>query len=462
MKYCSRPFEFMFVTRSFDERDVPMIWPCGWVNVANAEDTDLTKYSVEEIWHSATFEKVRESIRDGSFRYCNCHSCPFISNNSLEEYDEEEFIKKTIPQKYPLSFDLAYDRTCNHACPSCRQEIYKSSPKVLEENKIIEEKLLPYLNKAKVIDSNGQGDFFASKANLGIFKKLQPENKDLEIIIETNGTLFDEAHWSQIEHLSKYFLNVNITPNSFDRKTYAYLNGGFDLLDRLEENLLFVKSLREKGDIDKFTLITVVQDTNVKEIPSFIKKCFDVYNADQVTVRPIYKWNFLTEEEFWFKNVANPLHPYYQYYEELRNSEIMKHPKVYNWGIMNEEPARKHPAYRYQDIADDLLKLFQIENLEEHINNYFKQRNISEIILYGNDTLGRALQNVFSRNGVNIRISKVLYKENLQDYHPKEDEVILISNYHFAEPISRDLKFYGWMGEKILANEWINELLRES
>ena len=76
----------------------------------------------------------------------------------------------------------------------------------------------------------------------------------------------------------------------------------------------------------------------------------------------------MTEEEFWFKNVANPLHPYHHYYAELRDSEIMKHPKVYDWGVMNEEPPQKHPAYRYQEIAEKLSQLLSMEHLEDRIN----------------------------------------------------------------------------------------------
>lgn len=458
MKYCSRPFNFMWVTRSFDEKEKQMTLPCAWLSITGLDDTDLTRYSVEEVWNSETFNKVRESIKDGSFRYCNCTTCPFISNDSLKDLDGKKFERAVVPQEYPTFFDLAYDRSCNHACPSCRHEIYKGSKEAQRDTELIGEKLLPYLNKAEFIDSNGQGDFFASAANVRLFNKLKPENPNLAICIETNGTLFDEPHWNKVRHLNCYNIEVNITPSSFDQATYAYLNGGFDLLDKLEDNLRFIKGLRERKEINKLTLITIVQDVNVKEVPSFIKKCLDEYNADLVTLRPIYKWNFLTEEEHWFKNVANPLHPYYQYYKELQESDIMKNPKVYSWGITNKEAPKQHPAYIYKDIAEKLAKLVSKDNVVENLNQYFGERDIKEVIVYGKGLLGQTLLDILSREHANVKVTRVLCRENLNEYIPDKEDVILITNYHNANAVRRDLAFMGFDGLMIDADKMIDSL----
>ena len=457
MKFCDRPFKFMWVARRFDGSEQPMTVPCAWLNISGLEDTDLTKNSVEEIWNSETFEKVRESIKDGSFRYCNCVTCPFLANDSLPDLSEEQFKIVTVKKEIPSQFNLAFDRKCNHACPSCRHSIYKNTEKVQREVEIIGEKLLPYLNKADYINSNGQGDFFASKENLDIFRRLKPENPNFELSIETNGTLFDEKHWKQIEHLSQYEIFVNITPNSFERSTYAYLNGGFDLLEKLEENLHFVKKLREENKINRLNLIAVVQDTNVKEMPAFIDKCIDVYHADEVTVRPIYKWNYLTADEHWFKNVSNPLHPYHQYYLDMLNSDAMKRKEVYSWGCEVMQP-QEHPAYVYRTMTDILSKIMMTSELEERLNRYFMDRQIEELYLYGTDSVGQAIESVFRRPSVHVRCKEVLCREKINTYESTEKDVILVTNFYNFEPIQRDFELREFKGKLIRLDDLIRDL----
>lgn len=457
MKYCERPFNFMWVTRTFDGKERSMTLPCSWLNIMGPEDTDLYKYSVDEVWTGDTFEKVRDSIIDGSFRYCNCATCPFLTNDSLPDLSEEDFKEATKREERPTHFDLAYDRTCNHACPSCRNEIHKNTPRLVEENEVIGQKLFPYLNKAEYIDSNGQGDFFASGANMKLFSQLTPERDNLRIIIETNGTLFSEQNWKKIEHLSGYDITVNITPNSLDRDTYAYLNGGFDLLDTLLENLEFVSRLRTEGKIKKFTLITVIQESNILEIPSFVEKCLQ-YNVDEVILRPIFKWNFLSEEDHWFKNVANPLHPYYKYYEKLLKSDIFDNPKVYNWGCTLDVEPKMHPAYLYKEIAEMQSRIIGISNCEEKINQFFKDRNISDIIIYGTDILGQTVSSIMNRSDITIGVKDILCRDMLQTYEFDKDDTILITNYYFKDAVTRDIRFKGFTGTIITLNEMVEAI----
>ena len=65
------------------------------------------------------------------------------------------------------------------------------------------------------------------------------------------------------------------------------------------------------------------------------------------------------------------------------------------------------------------------------------------------------MQKIFERSAVKIKISKILYKENLTEYNPSEKDIILVSNYHFLSPIRRDLEFVGFTGEIIAADEWM-------
>jgi len=99
---------------------------CGWVKHSLGNIVDL---EIEEIWHGEKAREIRESIEDGSFRFCIADSCPLIGNKILPDLTPEEFDaeKNKWLKKTPHDFNLAYDYTCNHACPSCRDNIFKPS-----------------------------------------------------------------------------------------------------------------------------------------------------------------------------------------------------------------------------------------------------------------------------------------------------------------------------------------------
>ena len=66
-------------------------------------------------------------------------------------------------------------------------------------------------------------------------------------MLETNGSLFDEEHWKQIENLGKYKLNVAITIMSFEESVYQHLSGVNYPIEKIENNLRYVKNFARKG-----------------------------------------------------------------------------------------------------------------------------------------------------------------------------------------------------------------------
>ena len=77
--YCTRPFEWFAV---LDNGDVSPCCP-PWID--GYRIGNLYKQSVDEVWNGEKAQAFRESILDGSFKYCN--KCPaHISNPSLSLY----------------------------------------------------------------------------------------------------------------------------------------------------------------------------------------------------------------------------------------------------------------------------------------------------------------------------------------------------------------------------------------
>lgn len=222
------------------------MWACGWMHLAMG---NLAREDLNDIWHGERARLARESILDGSFRYCRKTSCPFLENDSLPDLDEEALKKAAVVSENPQHISAAFDLICNHACPSCRQKIFVPDEQYILDLNQIAKQLLPVLNEAKTIGTNGNGDFFSSPYLMDLLEKVRPIHKDCKVIFETNGALFDEKHWNRISHLGQYHLSITVTPNSFARDTFRYLSGGVDDLDQVTQNLHFIRKLREEGQI---------------------------------------------------------------------------------------------------------------------------------------------------------------------------------------------------------------------
>jgi pyruvate-formate lyase-activating enzyme len=327
MKFCARPYEHLYIGNN------GVTNMCSWLRhpIGN-----LSEISMEELWNGQKAKEVRESIEDGSFRYCDAISCPLLSNNILPELSEEEFAEKiaSFKEKPPVEFNLAYDKVCNHACPTCRDEIFVADNKYKEMVKKIDETLLPYLKHARLIMASGNGDVFASQSMMKLLSSFKPENKACIIKLETNGALV-QKNWDFLKNLEEYTIQIVVTPNSYEKESYKYLSGGLDNVEKTMDGLRFLSKLRKENKIQELKVTMVVQDTNFREIPSFIKKSLDEFGVDVVQLRPVMRWFKLSNEGYLQKNVLNPLHPDHEEYLKVMEDPIVQHPQVFHWSGIN-------------------------------------------------------------------------------------------------------------------------------
>lgn len=323
MRFCSRPYDHLYITKNGKATC------CSWARLTLG---NVAEDGINQLWKGEKAKELRDSIEDGSYKYCDSTSCPFLNNNSLPELTKEEFNEKVASYKgtYPKEFNLAYDYICNHACPTCRDDIFKPTNEYKEHTKKIDEEILPYLNKAKLIMASGNGDFFSSTSMINLFSQIKPENKNCVIKLETNGALV-KKNWNNLKYLEKYNIKIVVTPNSYERETYKELSGGIDNLDKTLSNIHFLSELRKENKIKELKITMVVQDTNFREIPSFIQKNLDDFEVDAIQLRPVMKWFRISDELYLKKNLLNPLHPNHEEFIEIINHPLCKHPKVYHW-----------------------------------------------------------------------------------------------------------------------------------
>lgn len=384
IRSCKKCFEYAYVFVGGQVR----ICPWNDIVIGNLIDNTL-----EEIWKSPKAEQIRKAFLKGELLGCGERYCPDCINNSTAlEFEIEDLNRmyKEMPD-LPVQVSLAYDERCNHACPSCRNGFFSPDREYLDKLDIITKNIEPYLNNVMSIATNGIGDLFVSTEILDMLSRLQPENPEFSIYIETNGVLF-KNNWDKIKNLSGKNITVGVTPNSFDRETYKYLAGKDDL-EKFEDSMSFITNLKHEGAISKIRIIMVIQDSNFRQIPDFIQKSID-YDADEIVLRPIFKWFGMTEDELLYKNVLNPCHPYYQEYLEIIKHPLCQDPRVFNWGFKEKQEAISFPTLEMKRQLEEQNQLFTyLDNRICDIKNQIKEntKKNKKIYLFGAGKVGKYL-----------------------------------------------------------------------
>lgn len=317
MKYCFKPFRFIYVDW------LGRVRLCSWMS--GPPLGDLKEQSIEEIWHSDHAYKIRESMVDGSFRHCRKDVCYLIMNDTLP--DIAPATVKELTHEFPDHFNLAYDYQCNLSCPSCRKQKFIAQPDYLRSLEKVYKHLAPHLEGLASLSLNGNGDPFSSRHMMTLLENMRPR-KGARIAFETNGLLFTPALWSRIDHLADCDLSMHISVDSLNPATYAILRRGGDLAVLLK-NLKFITKLRKDGILNFIEAIMVVQDLNFMEIQTFATQLLDM-GFDSISLMPLYNWGTYTEREFFFKNLLNPQHPQHENCKQILDNAL-ENPKIWCW-----------------------------------------------------------------------------------------------------------------------------------
>ena len=274
-------------------------------------------------FNSEISEKIRDSVTDGSYKYCNETLCPYLaslkSNRVPSKFipntsDSVDFLQK---EKKPKIINFTFDRSCNFQCPSCRVELinYKGKARLSVEKKLTEinDEISPFVERLVL---SGSADPFFSKSfrqflitlDSNRFKKLK------SIHLHTNGSLWTPEMWEKMSGIHRYVNTCEISIDAATKKTYetkTRLGGNWEVL---HENLSFITKI---PSIKEYIFSFVVQDTNYKEMYDFYKMIKSYMDKRETKVKwdvrtnVISDWGTFSEAEFKIKNVANPEHPEY-------------------------------------------------------------------------------------------------------------------------------------------------------
>jgi MoaA/NifB/PqqE/SkfB family radical SAM enzyme len=335
-KICLQPFTNIDIQSNSELRVCSESWMPTGIG-------DYSKSTIMESWNSEILQKIRQSIYDGTYEFCDWHQCPFYCNDarylySIEELDSDklkiykpwiDYIKhgRTEIPIPPANFNFAYDETCNLECPSCRntRKVYNSG-EAYQMRKELQDKLLQEIMSFGIcnigrINISGSGEPFISRVFREFLFHFDGTNyPNLKINLQSNGILFTEDVW---EKMSKIHNNINEVIISIDAstpETYSKIrcNGKFE---NLLKNIEFLSRIRAENKINRLMLAFVVQKTNFREMKEAInigKK----FKVDLFIFNLLNDWRSWSNEEFEANAVWKRYHPEYDEFIEVLKDPI--------------------------------------------------------------------------------------------------------------------------------------------
>ena len=171
----------------------------GWnpASIGNLLEEDM-----HSIWNGEKARVVRESILDGSYRYCNAKTCPaMIAGGGGRIVPKSTFVDPKL--KFPKNIAFSVDNTCNLVCPSCRT--YKIITLEADAHqralKILRTAFGSVFNEPHdqhiTLTFDGVGEIFFSPVYREIFETEEvfkhPEKwPNFKTVLCTNGTMMTE------------------------------------------------------------------------------------------------------------------------------------------------------------------------------------------------------------------------------------------------------------------------------
>ncbi len=234
---------------------------CGWIR--GYSFGNIFEQSYDEIWNGERASEFRQKLYNNDFSLCpGCQNLEILQ----EIKDNSPKLKSPPPERILLGLD----EFCDVKCIFCRGENYKIDTKLIPDDK--KDKLLeiltPWLQNAKYVKTNAVGEVFASKISRDLIKNIADNFPNIKFEIITNGIQCTKENIEKL-NLTNRISMITISLHAFTEKTYNQIVKGGNY-KKVIENIKYLSTLKELGQIERFELHYTVTSINYKEIPDMI------------------------------------------------------------------------------------------------------------------------------------------------------------------------------------------------
>jgi hypothetical protein len=278
----------------------------------------LSEIPLKDVYNSEPIIDIRNSILDGSFKYCNKELCPYLSrllnygstSGPLSLKSTSNYLTPIVESNNPTNVVMNFDRTCNYKCPSCRIDlIVEDSNGIKRVEKTIEEIDTYYSANVKTLYLTGSGDPFVSVGFRNYLRNFNPKKypKLTKIHFHTNASMWTKEMWDSMPNVQKYVKSCEISIDAGTRDTYENKTRLGGKWDTLLDNLNFISTIETLKSVKTSF---VVQDSNYMEMETFYNLMYSIFGKKvNVFFGKITNWGTFSEGEFKLKQVWDTNHP---------------------------------------------------------------------------------------------------------------------------------------------------------
>jgi MoaA/NifB/PqqE/SkfB family radical SAM enzyme len=288
---------------------------------------ELSEIPLKEIYNSDPIIDIRNSILDGSYKYCDKKQCPHLSklindriaSGPIKLKINSPYRNSVIQNNTPDYVVMNFDRTCNYKCPSCRVDLIVENKEGIKRiEKTIEEIDKHYSQHVKTLYITGSGDPFVSVGFRNYLRNFDPKKypKLNTIHLHTNASMWNKEMWDSMPNIHQFVKTCEISIDAGTKDTYenkTRLGGNWE---NLLDNLNYISTL----PINKVKTSFVVQDTNYSEMSIFYNLMYSIFGKRvNVFFGKVTNWGTFSEREFKLKQVWDVEHPEHQLFKKEFN-----------------------------------------------------------------------------------------------------------------------------------------------
>ena len=310
----------------------------GWnpASIGNLLEEDM--YS---IWNGEKAKVVRDSMTDGSYRYCNSKTCPaMIAGGGDRIVPKDTFVDPKL--EFPKNMAFSVDNTCNLVCPSCRtykiitleNDAHQRALKILRTafSSVFNE---PH-DQPITLTFDGVGEIFFSPVYREIFETEEvfqhPEKwPGFRTVLCTNGTMMTEKIQQKYKILFERSIGVRLSIDAGNKESYEKVRCGGDW-DLLWNNINYLYENTLKIDNKKsWAWNVILQEDNYESLTDLVKLAYQYPdNLPDIYIVNMLNWGTYSQSEFdkkavWFNGSPN----HNRAKEILSSPELVNYPKIF-------------------------------------------------------------------------------------------------------------------------------------
>jgi len=322
---CQLPFGYAEVRRT---GEVHMCCP-NWSPVVIG---NVLENSIADIWKGERAQAQRNSILDGSYRYCNWDTCSLIRNHRLEQRTvkkQAQLVDQLHSSSTPKMVHLVVDESCNLTCPSCRRRrIAQLGPAARDQGYRVIKSVLDCMfaephQEHKTLSMDGSGEVFSSELYRHLLETQPVFGRadlwpNLRFRIVTNGTMMTEKIQDRYQQIMQRLEQLEVSVDAGNRESYEQVRVG-GRWDLLWQNLRhFHDHSMQSHTTWRWNMI--IQKNNYQSLPELIDLAHSFQRRPMLNLSHVLNWNTWSEPQYLEQAVHLPQHPEHEQYLKILHS----------------------------------------------------------------------------------------------------------------------------------------------